>query len=217
MVDQRVVEEIQNAVLDAETVAPDPLEQFRIWYADALRADIFQPEAVHLSTAGRSGSPTGRYVLYKDPEKYGLAAEGFLFFTDFASPKSRDIEKFPGVALTFYWKELLRQIRIQGTAEKVSEEISDKYFASRPDPSKLSAWSSYQSEVIAGRAVLEERVAKHRRRFEGGNIPRPPHWGGYVVRPREMEFWRHREDRLHDRIRYALQKDGSWTIQRLSP
>ena len=217
MVDQRVVEEIQNQILDAETVDSDPLAQFRIWYADALRAGIFQPEAVHLSTAGRSGSPAGRYILYKDPERYGLGAEGFLFFTDFTSSKARDIEKFRGVALTFYWKELLRQIRIQGTAEKVPEEISDKYFASRPDPSKLSAWASSQSEVIAGRAALEERVEEMRKRFAGGPIPRPPNWGGFLVRPREMEFWRHRDDRLHDRIRYALQSDGSWTIQRLSP
>ena len=217
MVNQGVVEEIHNTVLDVGTVDLDPLKQFRRWYKDALRTEIFQPEAMHLSTAGRHGIPTGRFVLYKEPEKHGLPEGGLLFFTNFQSPKSRDIEEFPRVALTFFWKELRRQIRIQGTAQKVPDEVSDKYFETRPEGSKLGAWASSQSEVIEGRGAMEERVAHFRKKFEGGTIPRPKHWGGFIVRPRGVEFWQHRDDRLHDRIWYELQKDGSWTIQRLSP
>ena len=217
MVKQRVVEEIQNEILDERSLEPDPLAQFRKWYRDALRAEIFQPEAMHLSTAGPSGAPAGRYVLYKDPERHGLAVEGFLFFTNFKSPKSREIEKFPEVALTFYWKELRRQVRIRGAAERVSAEVSDEYFATRPDPSKLGAWASSQSEVIGSRAVLEGKMESYRREFEGGEIPRPKDWGGFVVRPGEMEFWQHREDRLHDRFRYALREDRGWRVERLSP
>ncbi|MEE9275458.1 MAG: pyridoxamine 5'-phosphate oxidase [bacterium] len=217
MVNQSVIEAVEKKTLDESSVDPDPLKQFREWYGDAVRAGIFQPEVMHLSTSTPLGTPTGRFVLYKDPEKYGLAVEGFLFFTNFMSAKSRDIEKSPLVALTFYWKELLRQVRIVGIAEKSPEEVSDKYFESRPDPAKLGAWASAQSEVIESRAVLEERAAQYRERFEGGPIPRPAHWGGFTVRPAEMEFWQHREDRLHDRIRYNAQEDGGWTIQRLSP
>ena len=217
MVNQGVVEEIHNSILDAGTVERDPHKQFGRWYKDALRAEIFQPEAMHLSTAGRHGIPAGRFVLYKEPEKHGLPEGGFLFFSNFQSPKSRDIEEFPRVALTFFWKELRRQIRIQGTAQKVPEEVSDQYFESRQEGSKLGAWASAQSEVIEGRGALEERVEHFREKFAGSAIPRPKHWGGFIVLPGEVEFWQHRDDRLHDRIRYELQKDGSWTIQRLSP
>ncbi len=214
---QSVIEKIQNETLEVSSVDPDPLKQFQEWYGDALRAEVFQPDAMHLCTVSRDGVPSGRYVLYKDPERYGLPSEGFLFFTDFRSPKSKDIMESSQVALTFYWKELHRQMRIEGTAETVSKEISDRYFETRPEASKLSAWASSQSEVIESRAVLEERVERFRKRFEGRTIPRPEYWGGFFVRPREIEFWKHREDRLHDRVWYRLEKDGSWTRCRLSP
>lgn len=217
MVKESVIEEIQNARFDVDSVDPDPYQQFRNWYDDALRAEVLQPDAMHLATLGPLGEPTGRYVLYKDPKRYGLSVEGYLFFTDYRSPKSKGIGRSPHVAVTFYWKELGRQVRIKGTAEKVSQQISDQYFETRAEGSKLGAWSSYQSEVIASRSALEDRVELNRKKFAGKPVPRPEHWGGFLVRPIEMEFWQHRDDRLHDRVWYEPRKDGGWVRRRLSP
>jgi len=214
---QIVVKEIQNSILDEGAVDADPLKQFVGWYKDAKRAEIIQPEAMHLSTAGLVGSPSGRIVLYKEPLRYGLPEDSLLFFTNYQSPKSRSIEENPYVALTFFWKELRRQIRFQGTAQKVSNEISDKYFATRPEGSKLGAWVSTQSAVIGGRENLQKKLEYFRTKFSKGTVPRPEYWGGFTVKPRDVEFWQHRDDRLHDRIWYELQKNKTWEIRRLSP
>lgn len=214
---QKIVDELRNEELDVNTVDPDPLKQFQKWYKDALRAEVPQPDAMHLSTAARDGIPSGRFVIYKDPEEFGLGVEGFPFFTNYDSPKSEEIMQNPRVALTFYWAELSRQVRIEGSAKKLSEEASDKYFETRPHASKLSAWASPQSQGIEDRSELIERVEDYREKFEGQTVPRPEHWGGFWVTPHEIEFWQHRDDRLHDRVRYELQEDGNWKIRRLAP
>jgi len=212
-----IIEKLRNEALDEASVHPDPFKQFQKWYRDARSAGLPQPDAMHLATATREGGPSGRFVIYKDPEEFRLGGEGFPFFTNYESPKSQEIGRNPEVALTFYWAEVGRQVRIRGRAERLPEEVSDRYFKTRPEGSKLGAWASPQSQPLGSRAELMERVEGHRKQFEGEAIPRPPNWGGYRVAPREIEFWQHRDDRLHDRIRYERRSDGSWRIRRLAP
>jgi pyridoxamine 5'-phosphate oxidase len=193
-------------------LAPDPFAQFDAWYRDALAAHVVAPDAMTLATASKECIPSARMVLLK-----GYDQRGFVFYTNYESQKGRELAENPHAALVFYWAELQRQVRISGRVTKLSREESERYFASRPLGSRLSAWASHQSEVIASRAVLEERVRAVRARFAGGKVPLPPYWGGYVVAPVELEFWQGRPDRLHDRFRYSLQPDQTWLIQRLSP
>jgi pyridoxamine 5'-phosphate oxidase len=190
----------------------DPLKQFGAWFAAALAADIRDVNAMSLATATPDGKPSVRIVLLK-----GFDERGFAFFTNYDSEKGRQLEANPHAALVFYWVKLERQIRISGPVEKTSREDSAAYFHSRPPGSRLGAWVSKQSEVIDARKILDSRLTEMTERFENGEIPLPPHWGGYRLKPEQIEFWQGRPNRLHDRFRYSLRADGTWQIDRLAP
>ena len=192
-------------------VDPDPLKQFRRWYEEARAADIRAPEALALATAGASGAPSVRMVLLKGADEHG-----FSFYTGYVSRKASDLEANPRAALLFYWDPLGRQVRIEGTVERVPTQESDAYFATRPRGSQLAAAASHQSSVLAGRDELDERVAELEREYAGREVERPEHWGGYRLVPDTYEFWQHRDNRLHDRLRYR-RHEGGWAIDRLSP
>ncbi len=206
--------EYRAAQLDVADVAPEPLEQFRHWFGDAMRAGEGEPNAMTLATASREGVPSARVVLLKGVEP-GLDG-GFLFFTNYASDKGRAIAENPAVALVFYWHALERQVRVEGRAERVTREVSEAYFAQRPRGSQLGAWASPQSEKVASREVLEALLAEVEERFVGEEVPCPPAWGGYRVVPGRVEFWQGRESRLHDRLVYVREGTG-WVISRLGP
>jgi pyridoxamine 5'-phosphate oxidase len=193
-------------------LAPDPFKQFRVWMEQALAAKLPQPYGMALATATPDGKPSARMVLLR-----GVDERGFVFFTNYDSRKGEELEANPWAALMMYWAELDRQVRIEGKVEVVSAEESDAYFQSRPPGSRLGAWASPQSQVIAGRDVLERRMQEATKRYGETNIPRPPRWGGYRVIPESMEFWQGRPNRLHDRLRYRRLKTGAWTVERLAP
>jgi len=196
--------------LDEAGVDRDPMKQFGVWMVEAIHAQVPEPTAMSLATVDASGRPAGRIVLLK-----GVDARGFVFYTTSASRKGRELEARPVAALTFLWKELERQVRIEGTVEKVTPEESDEYFATRPLGSRIGAWASPQSEPIANRAWLEIRWSEMGTQH-GEAPPRPPHWGGYRVKPDYLEFWQGRRSRLHDRIAYRLAQ-GAWSVARLAP
>lgn len=198
--------------LKEDDVAGDPFAQFGGWMNAALDAGLAFPNAMTLATATREGRPSARTVLLK-----GFDERGFVFFSNYESSKGKELESNPRAALVFYWFELERQVRITGRVERVSEGESDEYFASRPLGSRVSAWASHQSEVIDDRSALERAAAEVRSRYAEGDIPRPPHWGGYRLDPDEVEFWQGRADRLHDRLRYRRHRRGDWLLERLSP
>ena len=190
----------------------DPIRQFAAWFQQALAANLPDPNAMTLATATPDGQPSARIVLLK-----AFDATGFTFFTNYEGRKARELTANARAALLFFWPELQRQVRIEGIVERVSEAESDDYFRSRPLGSRLGAWASAQSEVIASRDVLEERVRQAVQRFPDGEVPRPPFWGGFRVRPLSIEFWQGRPDRLHDRLRYQRVPPEGWHIERLSP
>lgn len=200
------VGELRRADLD-----PDPLAQFRRWYEEAEGAEVRAPEAMALATATPDGSPSVRMVLLK-----GADGRGFSFFTGYVSRKAAELDSNPRAALLFYWDPLGRQVRIEGTVERVPDEESDAYFATRPRGAQVAATASRQSSVLADREELDRRVAELDRDLETGAVPRPAHWGGYRLVPDTYEFWQHRESRLHDRLRYR-RENGSWAVERLSP
>ncbi|MBE9462775.1 pyridoxamine 5'-phosphate oxidase [Dyadobacter subterraneus] len=199
----------QNGLHESELDA-NPLNQFNKWFDEVLKSGLSESNAMLLSTVD-NGRPTGRIVLLK-----GVDETGFSFYTNYESKKGHEIAANPQVALTFFWKELERQVRIEGKIEKTSEKDSDDYFAIRPRGSQIGAWVSHQSEVIENREFLEEKQKSYEEKFEGITVPRPPHWGGYRVIPDYIEFWQGRPSRLHDRLAYVL-KDGVWITERLSP
>lgn len=190
---------------------PDPIKQFAIWFTAAVEAGIREVNAMTLATISPENRPAARVVLLK-----GYSHDGFVFYTSYRSEKGRHLAKNPSAALVIHWKELERQIRIEGTVKKISREESKRYFHSRPLGSQLGAWASRQSEVIDARRILEARQAEMEKRFAGKEVPLPANWGGYVVQPERMEFWQGRPNRLHDRFRYTREGNG-WRIDRLAP
>ena len=191
---------------------PDPVAQFNRWLADAVRERIPEPNATVLSTVDAGAQPWSRTVLLKVCD-----ARGFAFFTNYESAKGRQIAANPRAALTFLWVSLERQVNVAGTLTQTSREESEQYFQTRPPDSRLGAWASQQSSVIAGRAQLEKQFDEARAKFGETEIPLPPHWGGYTLTPHTIEFWQGRRSRLHDRFRYTRGRDGAWKIERLSP
>ncbi|HEU5243953.1 MAG TPA: pyridoxamine 5'-phosphate oxidase [Gaiellaceae bacterium] len=192
-------------------LASDPLEQFRSWFAEATAA-VEVPEAMALATATPAGAPSVRMVLLK-----GFAERGLVFYSHHTSRKGRELEANPQGALLFHWRELGRQVRIEGSVERVSADESDAYFATRPRGAQLGAHASRQSEPLGSRAELDERLVEVRADLGGGPVSRPPTWGGFLLVPAAWEFWQHRESRLHDRFRYERDSSGGWRIERLFP
>jgi pyridoxamine 5'-phosphate oxidase len=198
--------------LSEADIATDAIAQFTAWWNEAVASQIEEVNAMTLATASKDGVPDARIVLLK-----GYDENGFVFFTNYQSAKGQQIAENAQACLVFFWKELERQVKIKGPIEKVSAADSDAYFHSRPLESRIGAWSSPQSQVISSREVIVENVNQHTARFSDQPVPRPAHWGGYVVKPQSIEFWQGRPSRLHDRIRYTLQADNSWLIERLAP
>lgn len=205
-------ERYSQAGLSETALNPDPILQFEQWFRDASTAGVFEPGAACLATASRQGEPSARMVLLK-----GVESCGFIFFTNYGSPKARDLTENPRAALVVAWVELARQVRISGSVERISREESTRYFETRQAGSRLSAWVSHQSEVIDSRQVLEERMQRFQARFGDGKIPLPPFWGGYCLSPTQIEFWQGRPDRLNDRLRYRRQAEAQWVVERLAP
>ncbi|HEX5502405.1 MAG TPA: pyridoxamine 5'-phosphate oxidase [Thermomicrobiales bacterium] len=198
--------------LGERDVAPDPFVQFDRWFEDAVAAGGPEPTAMTVATATRDGRPSARMVLLK-----GVDERGFVFYTNFESRKGDELAENPRAALLFHWPRLQRQVRVTGAVTRVSPEESDAYYRSRARGSRLGAWASRQSRVIADRAALEADLARVEAVYPGEDIPRPPFWGGFRVTPETFEFWQSRTSRLHDRLRYTRQSDGRWLIERLSP
>lgn len=193
-------------------VASDPILQFDKWWQEAVSANIDEVNAMTLATASADGFPAARIVLLK-----GFDAEGFSFFTNYSSFKGKQLEENPKACLVFFWKELERQVRITGLVEKLSGEVSDLYFQTRPEASRIGAIASPQSQVVDSREWLDQHYLQLEKQLKDTNILRPGHWGGYLVKPVIIEFWQGRPNRLHDRIQYTLAEDGNWKIERLAP
>lgn len=204
--------EYQLQTLLETDVTDNPFVQFNKWWHDAITSELDEVNAMTLATASVTGIPSARIVLLKS-----VSEQGFVFFTNYKSLKGKELEENPNACLVFFWKELERQIRISGRVEKVHAAESDEYFNSRPEGSRIGAWASPQSSVIASREIIETNIIKYEGQFAEGEITRPPHWGGYIVIPTVIEFWQGRPSRLHDRIQYSKQKDTSWRIERLAP
>ncbi|HLG40477.1 MAG TPA: pyridoxamine 5'-phosphate oxidase [Chitinophagaceae bacterium] len=198
--------------LNEDDVASSPITQFEHWWNDAEKSQILEFNAMTLATAGTDGFAEARTVLLKAYDE-----RGFVFFTNYNSAKSKQLDSNAKCSLLFYWKELERQVRINGIAEKISMKESIDYFDSRPEGSKIGAWASPQSMVVAGKAWLKETFNYYTERFKHGKIPKPPHWGGYRVKPARIEFWQGRPSRMHDRILYTETTPGNWKIERLAP
>ena len=198
--------------IDEQTVDRDPLTLFQRWLNDAVATGIHLPEAMTLATATPDGKPSARLVLLKQADEHG-----FVFFTNYLSKKARELDVNPQAALVFYWPQLERQVRVEGKVERTSAGESDAYFKTRPRASQIGALASPQSEVIATRETLQQKVDEIEMLYEGREVDRPEHWGGYRLNPERIEFWKGRPGRLHDRINYELTADGHWSINRLAP
>ncbi|MBL3519371.1 pyridoxamine 5'-phosphate oxidase [Arcobacter lanthieri] len=198
--------------IDVKDLHQNPFKQFEIWFNDAIEAKLLEPNAFSLSTVGKDMMPSIRTVLLKVFDE-----KGFVFFTNYESKKAKQIEENPKAAALFTWLELERQIKVEGSIEKISKTESLKYFLSRPKGSQLGAWVSTQSQVISSRALLEQKFDEMKRKFLNKEIPFPSFWGGYTIKPIRIEFWQGGEDRLHDRFLYELQEDNTWKISRLAP
>lgn len=215
MIDNKKIAEIRRSYAETEltksSVKEDPFEQLKIWLHEAIESNIIEANAFVVSTANSKGESSSRVVLLKSIEHDGLT-----FFTNYESRKGKDLKENPFAAGLFFWRELGRQIKFSGKVEKVSHEESERYFETRPVESRLSAWASQQSEVIPDRTFLKKRVEELREKYSDGNIPLPPYWGGFKIKPVRFEFWQGRENRLHDRVCY-LKKEENWEIVRLAP
>jgi len=204
-------DDYQRAALHEGDADSDPFRQFAAWFADAHAANVPEPNAMTVATATTDGRPSARVVLLKEYDD-----NGFVFYTNYDSRKGRELAENPVAALAFFWPSLERQVRVIGSVEQVSREETERYFASRPRASRLGAWASHQSTVIGGRAEIEDALTTLEERF-GDAILAPPYWGGYRVTPDTFEFWQGRPSRLHDRLQYTRQPDGTWRIERLAP
>ena len=204
--------EYSLAMLDELHTNTDPILQFKKWFQEAMDAQIIEPYAMTISTVNSAHRPSSRVVLLRD-----VSEEGFSFYTNYLSRKGQDIAVNPFAAMNFFWPELERQVRIEGKIVPLEAGASDAYFASRPRGSQIGAWSSPQSEIIESRKVLEDAVENYIQQFDGKDVERPPHWGGYCLIPDYIEFWQGRDSRLHDRICYYQHSDGSWIRSRLAP
>lgn len=203
--------EKETTGLDESTVDSDPIKQFQIWLDDAIAAGLILPEAMTVATATSDGRPSARILLLKQVDN-----EGFVFYTNYRSAKSQDLDSNPHASLVFWWPPLERQVRVEGTVAKTSAEESRAYFQTRPRESQIGAWASPQSEVIAGREVLEQRTADLEELYCEREVDCPEHWGGYRLKPERIEFWKGRVGRLHDRILYE-RTDNGWSLKRLAP
>jgi pyridoxamine 5'-phosphate oxidase len=213
---QKYLEELRSEYsgrsLREQDVDPDAMRQFELWFGEACQCVAAEPNVMTLATATTDGRPSARLVLLR-----GISERGFAFFTNYGSRKARELEGNPSAALVFFWREVERQVRVEGAVERVSDEESDRYFHSRPAGARISAWASPQSEVIVSREALDEWCREFETRFGDGVVPRPANWGGYRVVPESIEFWQGRPNRLHDRLRYIRRPTGGWLIERLAP
>ncbi len=204
--------EYSRSSLDTSNIFPNPVQQFEKWFDEALSAGISEPNAMHLATVNENGKPSSRIVLLK-----GIDNGKFIFYTNYQSKKGKEIEQNPACALTFFWPDIERQVRVEGVAERVDAKMSDDYFHSRPRGSQIGAWASPQSTIIKDREILEARASQLEKKFENEKVlPRPNQWGGYAIDPLMIEFWQGRASRLHDRIVFT-KVDGTWNIHRLAP
>ena len=204
--------EYSKASLDVSSILTDPIKQFEKWFQEALEAKVLEPNAMSLATINVNNRPSSRIVLLK-----GIEQEKFLFYSNYQSTKGKELDQNPACALTFFWPELERQVRIEGIAERVADKRSEQYFQSRPRGSQIGAWTSPQSSIIESRAILEERAKQIEKRFEGLSVlPKPNQWGGYQVDAQIIEFWQGRPNRLHDRIQFFM-IDNAWEVHRLAP
>jgi pyridoxamine 5'-phosphate oxidase len=204
--------EYSKASLDVSTILSDPIKQFEKWFQEAVEAKVLETNAMNLSTISVNNRPSSRIVLLK-----GIEHEKFLFYSNYQSTKGKELDQNPACALTFFWPELERQVRIEGIAERVDDKRSEQYFQSRPRGSQVGAWTSPQSSIIENRTILEERAKQIEKRFEGlAVLPKPNQWGGYQVDAQMIEFWQGRPNRLHDRIQF-FKIDDSWKFHRLAP
>jgi pyridoxamine 5'-phosphate oxidase len=199
-------------VLDEKYVDPNPMDLFRRWFDAAVASGSRLPDAMTLATATKDGKPSARMLLLKQFDN-----DGFVFYTNYNSSKAKELEENPRAALVMYWTVLDRQVRVEGTVERVSPDQSDEYFRTRPRESQIGALASPQSEVIDSRKVLEQRFADFDKFYRNRHVERPAHWGGYILKPERIEFWQNRPSRLHDRILYQRDSSGSWSIRRLAP
>lgn len=211
MINQKIADlrlDYKLATLNEQDMAEGPVQQFERWWLEVVQSELDEPNAMTLATSTPDGKPSARIVLLKSFDE-----DGFLFFTNYDSRKGQELAANPQVTLLFFWKELERQVRIEGTVSQAAALISDEYFSSRPIGSQIGAIASPQSQVIPGRSFLEDKV----KALEGQTLKRPEHWGGYLVKPTQVEFWQGRSSRLHDRLLYTQAADGSWKISRLAP
>lgn len=203
--------DFSKETLDEKDVKSNPILQFEKWFKEAIDADVNEPNAMTVCTATKEGKPSARIVLLRS-----FNENGFVYYTNYSSRKGNELEENPNCALLFFWPELERQVRIEGIIKKQTEEESNLYFHSRPRGSKLGAWTSEQSKVISSREVLNKEYEKLSEKYPNEDVPKPPHWGGYILMPTSIEFWQGRNNRLHDRILYTIE-NNNWKIERLAP
>jgi pyridoxamine 5'-phosphate oxidase len=210
---QDLREDYSKQSLDESDIVKNPFQQFKIWFEEAMKAEVLEPNAFTLATADLSGQPSARILLLKSFDE-----AGFVFYTNYNSRKAEQLAANPKAAMTFLWLELQRQVRIEGEVVKVSEETSTAYFKSRPKGSQIGAWASPQSQIIDDRSLLENNVQSLQEEYKDAEaLPKPPHWGGYLLKPNFIEFWQGRPSRLHDRIAFQFDESQNWKINRLAP